>query len=76
MTPGTIMHLTKAITIKSGGCIVSYKLSRNAFVKVLVLDGKGQTEAEQIAMIDAAAETAKQDIRVSTRSKPSRVLPV
>jgi hypothetical protein len=69
MTPGTIMHLTKAITTKSGGCIVSYKLSRNAFVKVLVLDGRGQTEAEQIAMIDAAAETAKQNIHLMFATK-------
>ena len=70
MSPGTIMHLTKTITTKSGGLIASYKLHRSAFVRVLVLDGKDCPTAEQeIAMIDAAAETAKQNIRLSRMAK-------
>jgi len=30
MSPGTVVHLTKSITTKSGGCIATYKLFKNA----------------------------------------------
>lgn len=64
MTPGTIMHLIKNITIKGDGLITSYKLHKGSFVRVLVLDGKDfPTEAEEIAMVDAAAAKAKENIR-------------
>jgi len=70
MTPGTIMHLIKNITTKGGGLIASYKLHPGSSIRVLVLDGKDcPTAAEEIAMIDAAAEKAKENIRLACAVK-------
>lgn len=70
MIPGTIMHLIKTVTPKGGGVIAAYKLSKGSFVRVLVLDGKEcPTPAEEITMIDAAAEKAKENIRLACAVK-------
>jgi hypothetical protein len=63
----------KAITAKSGGLIHSYRLRKNTYVRVLVLELAAYTtcptEAQQLAMIDAAAETAKQNVRLTFATK-------
>jgi len=38
MRPGTVVHLIKTITTRSGGCIAAYKLTKDASISVLVLD--------------------------------------
>lgn len=63
MIPGTIMHLTKTITTKIDGCIATYKLNKDACVRVLVIAGGGVSTEAQIAAIDYAATKAKENIR-------------
>jgi hypothetical protein len=37
MTPGTVVHLVKSISTRSGGMVATYKLVKNASISVLVL---------------------------------------